>query len=111
MQGSAEEALILLETDGEMFFKPTAVNSLSKRHYGVRNLSRIALCFEWKMHSTDAEVLSIEPMTGVIQPNEKMVSRLAVNYGGLIALSRCRRKVIHVIFACAIPVYIIHVVT
>ena len=82
MQGSAEEALILLETDGEMFFKPTAVNSLSKRHYGVRNLARIALCFEWKMHSTDAEVLSIEPMTGVIQPNEKMVSRLAVNYGG-----------------------------
>ena len=82
MQGSAEEALILLETDGEMFFKPTAVNSLSKRHYGVRNLSRITLCFEWKMHSTDAEVLSIEPMTGVIQPNEKMVSRLAVNYCG-----------------------------
>ena len=29
----------------------------------------------------------------------------------LIALSRCRRKVIHVSFACAIPVYIIHVVT
>ena len=28
----------------------------------------------------------------------------------LIALSRCRRNVIHVSFACAIPVYIIHVV-
>ena len=79
MQGSAEEALILLETNGEMFFKPTAINSLSKRHYGIRNLSRIPLCFEWKMHSVDEEVLSIEPVTGVIQPNEKMVSRLVEN--------------------------------
>ncbi|KAK2171090.1 hypothetical protein NP493_1104g03028 [Ridgeia piscesae] len=75
MQGSAEEALILLDTNGEMFFKPTAVNSLSKRHYGIRNLSRIPLCFEWKMHAVDAEVLSVEPVTGVIEPNEKMFHR------------------------------------
>jgi len=79
MQGSAEEALILLDTNGEMFFKPTAVNSLSKRHYGIRNLSRIPLCFEWKMHAVDAEVLSVEPVTGVIEPNEKMVSGLQDN--------------------------------
>ena len=74
MQGSAEEALILLDSNGEMFFKPTAVNSLSKRQYGIRNLSRIPLCFEWKMHAVDAEVLSVETVTGVIEPNEKMVS-------------------------------------
>ena len=68
--GSAESAQILLENAGEVYFKPTCVGTVTSQQYGVKNMSRIPLRFEWKMHHADAQVLEIEPSSGVIQPNE-----------------------------------------
>ena len=41
--GSAEAPQVLLETQGEMYFKPTCVGTSSKRTYMIKNVSRIPL--------------------------------------------------------------------
>ena len=71
--GSAEVANVLLENQGELYFKPTCVGTSSTRQYYVKNTSRIPLQFEWKMKSWDADLLTVVPESGVIRPGEKQV--------------------------------------
>ena len=71
--GSAEVADILLENQGELYFKPTCVGTSSSRQYYVKNTSRIPLYFEWRMTNRDERMLTVEPRIGVIQPGEKQV--------------------------------------
>ena len=71
--GSAEAADVVLENQGEMYFKPTCVGTASHRQYSVKNASRIPLRFEWKMTHADAQLLSVQPQSGTIQPNESQV--------------------------------------
>ncbi|XP_053386703.1 cilia- and flagella-associated protein 65-like isoform X2 [Mercenaria mercenaria] len=68
--GSAEAPQVLLETQGEMFFKPTCIGTSSKRTYSIKNVSRIPLRFEWKLRFADKNLLSVSPESGIIQPNE-----------------------------------------
>ncbi|XP_060587307.1 cilia- and flagella-associated protein 65-like isoform X2 [Ruditapes philippinarum] len=68
--GSAEAPLVLLDTQGEMFFKPTCIGTSSKRTYSIKNVSRIPLRYEWKMRFADKNLLSVYPESGIIQPNE-----------------------------------------
>ncbi|XP_052236731.1 cilia- and flagella-associated protein 65-like [Dreissena polymorpha] len=68
--GSAEAPLVLLDTQGEIFFKPTCVGTSSKRTYMIKNVSRIPLRFEWKLRFADKNLLSVVPEAGIIQPNE-----------------------------------------
>ncbi|XP_050388962.1 cilia- and flagella-associated protein 65 [Patella vulgata] len=70
LNGSAESAEVLLDTDGTMFFKPTCVGTSSKKSYGIKNVSRIPLRFEWKLNHVDAKLLKVHPDCGIIQPNE-----------------------------------------
>ncbi|XP_064646085.1 cilia- and flagella-associated protein 65-like isoform X2 [Lineus longissimus] len=70
LYGSAESAEIMLENEGVMFFKPTCVGTATQRQYTVKNTSRIPLKFQWHMKHAEQQVLSVEPLTGVIQPNE-----------------------------------------
>jgi len=71
--GSAEVAEIQLEDNGMMYFKQTCIGTRSVRKYAVKNISRSALHFEWKMHHNDEQLLSVVPCSGLIEPNEKQV--------------------------------------
>jgi hypothetical protein len=73
MAGSAETAEVLLDNQGVMYFKPTCIGTASLRKYGVKNISRIPLCFDWKIKHADARHLSVEPLSGVIPPNAVQV--------------------------------------
>jgi len=73
MDGSAEFPMLEMDNDGAMYFKPTCVCTVTQRHYGVKNLSKVPLCFEWKMKHADSEVLRVEPTKGIIYPNERQV--------------------------------------
>ena len=41
--GSAEAPQVLLDTQGEMYFKPTYIGAASYRSYAIKNVSRIPL--------------------------------------------------------------------
>ena len=75
MHGSAESPEVMLDNKGVLYFKPTCVGASSQRKYAIKNVSRIPLCFEWKLKHADAQLLSVEPASGVIQPNESQVIR------------------------------------
>jgi len=72
--GSQEPSEVLLDNNGVMFFKPTCVGTTSSRSYTVRNLSRLPVNFEWRIRQSDATVLSVQPSSGVIEPNESQVT-------------------------------------
>lgn len=72
LAGSAEAPLVLLDTQGEMYFKPTCIGTSSKRTYCIKNVSRIPLRFEWKLRFADKHLLSVTPDSGIIQPNESL---------------------------------------
>ena len=67
---SAEVARVMLEDGSELYMRPTCIQTQSSRLYEVRNTSRIALEYEWKLHHAEGDVLSMKPANGVIQPNE-----------------------------------------
>lgn len=79
MHGSAETPEVLLDNQGVMYFKPTCIGTASIRKYGVKNLSRMPLCFEWNIKHADAKNLVVEPASGVIQPNAVLVSGINSN--------------------------------
>ncbi|KAK7881013.1 hypothetical protein WMY93_030602 [Mugilogobius chulae] len=61
-----------LENDGRLLFQPTAVYSLTQHLYHIRNLSRQALRFQWKIPEQDQRLISVEPDAGVLHPNESL---------------------------------------
>ncbi|KAK3543244.1 hypothetical protein QTP70_014102, partial [Hemibagrus guttatus] len=69
----AERPRITLEGDGSLFFSPTAVGSCSKATLSIRNFSRVALHFHWRVGDSDSKVLSVQPDSGVLQPNESQI--------------------------------------
>uniref|UniRef100_UPI00398E9F00 cilia- and flagella-associated protein 65 isoform X2 n=1 Tax=Pristiophorus japonicus TaxID=55135 RepID=UPI00398E9F00 len=69
---SVEKPLISLDENGYLHFKPTCVGTLTERPYLIKNISRMALYFQWKISATDSSVLSVEPTFGVIQANESL---------------------------------------
>ena len=73
MYGSQEQAQVRLDSNGEMYFKPTCVDTMSSRSYAIRNVSRLPISFEWKIKHSDSMVLSVNPTSGTIQPNETQV--------------------------------------
>ncbi|XP_006820550.2 cilia- and flagella-associated protein 65-like [Saccoglossus kowalevskii] len=68
--GSAETPELLLENEACLFLKPTCTGTSSQRPYKIRNISRTPLNFEWKIHASDRQIISVEPSTGCILPNE-----------------------------------------
>ncbi|XP_072541753.1 cilia- and flagella-associated protein 65 isoform X2 [Salminus brasiliensis] len=69
----AERLHVVLEGDGTLFFRPTAVGSCSKRHLRVRNLSRVPVHFHWRLFGSDQRPLSVQPDSGILQSNESQV--------------------------------------
>uniref|UniRef100_H2Y6N0 Abnormal spindle-like microcephaly-associated protein ASH domain-containing protein n=1 Tax=Ciona savignyi TaxID=51511 RepID=H2Y6N0_CIOSA len=70
LSGSGEQPELLLSNNGELFFRPTCVGTVNKGKYQVQNVGRLPLQFKWVLKHNDAECLSVEPLEGVIQPNE-----------------------------------------
>ncbi|KAM4608647.1 cilia- and flagella-associated protein 65 [Polymixia lowei] len=68
-----EKLCISLEGDGSLYFQPTAVGSCSQRAHCIRNLSCLPLCFQWRIPGPDQKLISVEPDSGELQPNESVV--------------------------------------
>lgn len=72
----AERLHVVPEGDGTLFFSPSEVGSSSKRSLRIRNFSRIPIHFHWRVRGSDQRALSVQPDSGVLQPNESQVSKL-----------------------------------
>ncbi|XP_041477861.1 LOW QUALITY PROTEIN: cilia- and flagella-associated protein 65-like [Lytechinus variegatus] len=68
--GSSEQPRVLLDTEGVLYFKSTCIGTSSRRSYKVKNTSRIALKYQWKVPHAQKDRLSVYPITGIILPNE-----------------------------------------
>ncbi|KAJ0070042.1 hypothetical protein NL108_000306, partial [Boleophthalmus pectinirostris] len=64
---------VSLEGEGKLHFHPTAVNSMTQRRHHIRNLSRQALRFQWRIPEQKRGLISVEPDAGVLHPNESLV--------------------------------------
>jgi hypothetical protein len=71
--GSVESPEIKLENGGMMYFKPTCVGTVCSRQYSVQNVSRLPVCFEWKIKHSESLTVDVHPAVGVLQPNEIQV--------------------------------------
>ncbi|NWX98190.1 CFA65 protein, partial [Nothoprocta ornata] len=74
LQSRAESLHLLLEGDGNLYFKPTYIGTSSTRMYTIKNCSRLPMVFTWKIHQADRKILSVTPTTGLLQPYEAMAS-------------------------------------
>ncbi|XP_038277803.2 cilia- and flagella-associated protein 65 isoform X3 [Dermochelys coriacea] len=72
LQSNGESLLLLLEGDGNLYFKPTCVGTSTTRTYTIKNCTRLPMHFKWKIQESDSKVLSVKPATGVIQPSEAL---------------------------------------
>lgn len=69
-----ESLLLLLEGDGNLYFKPVYIGTSSTRMYTIKNCTRLPMVFTWKIHEPDRKILSVSPTAGILQPYEAMVS-------------------------------------
>ncbi|XP_023786934.1 cilia- and flagella-associated protein 65 isoform X9 [Cyanistes caeruleus] len=72
LQSCGQSLLLLLEGDGNLYFKPLHIGTSSKRMYTIKNCTRLPVVFTWKIHQSDSKVLSVSPTEGVLQPYEAM---------------------------------------
>ncbi|KAM7444065.1 hypothetical protein ABFA07_007249 [Porites harrisoni] len=68
--GSAEIPSVKLNNQGTVYFKPTCLGTASTRRFELKNTSRIPLRFSWKIPGPQVKHLSIDPLQGIILPNE-----------------------------------------
>ncbi|XP_075685231.1 cilia- and flagella-associated protein 65 isoform X2 [Rhinoderma darwinii] len=66
----AETPQLSLETEGNLYFKPTCVGNQTDRSYSLRNVSRVPVHFEWRIQQGHLEDVSVNPRSGIIRPNE-----------------------------------------
>ncbi|NXC35212.1 CFA65 protein, partial [Campylorhamphus procurvoides] len=72
LQSCAESLLLLLEGDGNLYFKPLCIGTSSTRMYTIKNCTRLPMVFTWKIHQSDSKILSVSPTAGILQPYEAM---------------------------------------
>lgn len=60
------------DNNNTLVFKPTCVESVSRRSFKARNSSRISVNFEWKIPEQYASFVSIEPSHGSLAPNSEL---------------------------------------
>ncbi|NXO04903.1 CFA65 protein, partial [Rhinopomastus cyanomelas] len=72
LQSCGESLLLLLEGDGNLYFKPVCIGSSSTRTYTIKNCTRLPMVFSWKICQSDKKILSVSPATGILQPYEAM---------------------------------------
>ncbi|KFO91785.1 Coiled-coil domain-containing protein 108, partial [Buceros rhinoceros silvestris] len=67
-----ESLLLLLEGDGNLYFKPVCIGTSSTRMYTIKNCTRLPMVFTWKIHQSDSKILSVSPTMGILQPYEAL---------------------------------------
>ncbi|XP_009994564.1 PREDICTED: coiled-coil domain-containing protein 108 [Chaetura pelagica] len=72
LRSRGESLHLLLEGDGNLYFKPVYVGSSYTRLYTIKNCTRLPMIFTWKIHRSDSKILSVNPPTGILQPYEAM---------------------------------------
>ncbi|KAJ7345981.1 hypothetical protein JRQ81_001931 [Phrynocephalus forsythii] len=72
LQSRAEPLALLLEDDGNLYFKPTCVGTTSSRTFTIKNCTRLSMRFRWKIQQSDKKLLSVQPAEGTLLPNEAL---------------------------------------
>ncbi|NXD27312.1 CFA65 protein, partial [Spelaeornis formosus] len=72
IQSCGQSLLLLLEGDGNLYFKPLHIGTSSTRMYTIKNCTRLPMVFTWKIHQSDSKILSVSPTSGILQPYEAM---------------------------------------
>ncbi|XP_074001440.1 cilia- and flagella-associated protein 65 [Numenius arquata] len=72
LRSCGESLLLLLEGDGNLYFKPLYIGTSSTRMYTIKNCTRLPMVFTWKIHQSDSKILSVSPTAGILQPYEAM---------------------------------------
>ncbi|KAM6259969.1 cilia- and flagella-associated protein 65 isoform 4-T4 [Spheniscus humboldti] len=72
LRSCGESLLLLLEGDGNLYFKPAYIGTSSTRMYTIKNCTRLPMVFTWKIHQSDSKILSVSPTAGILQPYEAM---------------------------------------
>ncbi|NWR55549.1 CFA65 protein, partial [Bucorvus abyssinicus] len=72
LRSCGESLLLLLEGDGNLYFKPVYIGTSSTRMYTIKNCTRLPMVFTWKIHQSDSKILSVNPTAGILQPYEAM---------------------------------------
>ncbi|NXU36958.1 CFA65 protein, partial [Drymodes brunneopygia] len=70
LQSCGQSLLLLLESDGNLYFKPLCIGTSSTRMYTIKNCTRLPIVFTWKIHKSDSKILSVNPSAGILQPYE-----------------------------------------
>ncbi|NXN30725.1 CFA65 protein, partial [Nycticryphes semicollaris] len=72
LRSCGESLLLLLEGDGNLYFKPLYIGTSSTRMYTIKNCTRLPMIFTWKIRQSDSKILSVSPTSGILQPCEAM---------------------------------------
>ncbi|NWW24601.1 CFA65 protein, partial [Falcunculus frontatus] len=72
LQSCGQSLLLLLEGDGNLYFKPLYIGTSSTRMYTIKNCTRLPMVFTWKIRQSDRKILSVSPTAGILQPYEAM---------------------------------------
>ncbi|NWV48006.1 CFA65 protein, partial [Daphoenositta chrysoptera] len=72
LQSCGQSLLLLLEGDGNLYFKPLYIGTSSTRMYTIKNCTRLPMVFTWKIRQSDSKILSVSPTAGVLRPYEAM---------------------------------------
>ncbi|NWI79764.1 CFA65 protein, partial [Dryoscopus gambensis] len=72
LQSCGQSLLLLLEGDGNLYFKPLYIGTSSTRMYTIKNCTRLPMVFTWKIRQSDSKILSVSPTAGILQPCEAM---------------------------------------
>uniref|UniRef100_A0A8C5SG10 Cilia and flagella associated protein 65 n=1 Tax=Laticauda laticaudata TaxID=8630 RepID=A0A8C5SG10_LATLA len=72
LQSNAEPLALLLEGDGNLYFKPTCVGTCSSRTFTIKNCTRLSMLFRWKIQKSDQKLLSVQPAEGTLLPSEAL---------------------------------------
>ncbi|KFP73234.1 Coiled-coil domain-containing protein 108, partial [Acanthisitta chloris] len=72
LQSCGESIHLLLEGDGNLYFRPLHIGTSSTRMYTIKNCTRLPVVFTWKIHQSDSKILSVSPTEGILQPYEAM---------------------------------------
>ncbi|NXS28662.1 CFA65 protein, partial [Pomatostomus ruficeps] len=72
LQSCGQSLLLLLEGDGNLYFKSLYIGTSSTQMYTIKNCTRLPVVFRWKIRQSDSKILSVSPTAGILQPYEAM---------------------------------------
>ncbi|XP_062482789.1 cilia- and flagella-associated protein 65 isoform X1 [Pezoporus occidentalis] len=72
LQSCGESLNLLLEGEGNLYFKPVYIGTSFTRMYTIKNRTRLPMVFTWKIRQSDSKILSVSPTAGILQPYEAM---------------------------------------